>query len=93
MMMLATRRRAFRRRVTQQPAVIRREIGRVLQLQRMPRLPLVVQAFRAVRAAVRSRLAPLALGSTLNTRRSAAATVQEVETVCRPLAVLAGTCT
>ncbi|TGZ51214.1 hypothetical protein DBV15_03172 [Temnothorax longispinosus] len=76
MMVLATRRCALRRGMTQQPAVIRGEIRRMLQLQRMPRLPLIVQAFRTVRATVRSRLAPLALGPTLNARRSATATVQ-----------------
>ncbi|KYM79241.1 hypothetical protein ALC53_10407 [Atta colombica] len=75
--MLTTWRRALRRGMTQQSTVILSEIRRMLQLQRMPRFPLIIQTFRTIRATVRSRFAPLALGSTLDARRSTTAAMRK----------------
>ena len=61
----------------------------MLQLQGMPgRFSLVVEALRAVWAAVCSGLAPFALGSALDTGGTAAR-AEQIHPVRRPLAVLA----
>ncbi|KOX77714.1 hypothetical protein WN51_09379 [Melipona quadrifasciata] len=86
--MMTTGWRAFRGRVAQQSAVRGREVRRMLKLQRMPRLSLVVEALRAVGAAVGSRLAPLALGSTLDTGGPSAG-AQKVHPMRRSLSVFA----
>lgn len=75
--------------MAQQSAVRGGEIGGMLQLQRVSgRFSLVVEALRAVWAAVCSGFAPFALGSPLDTRGTAAG-AEQVHPVRRPLAVLA----